>query len=101
MFIRIWRSDYDPTRRDELQRFAEEISAPMFRRLPGCLGFIYGATGSTWITQTFWDSVQHIEDAEASELYQDVVSRISRTGLLGGDQRTEVYLVTGYEAPSP
>ncbi len=100
MLIRIWRSDFDTTRRDELQRFADEISAPMFRRLPGCLGFVYGAAGSTWITQTFWDSEQHIEEAEASELYQNVVSRILGTGFLGDDQRTEVFEVTAYEPPS-
>jgi hypothetical protein len=37
-----------------LQSFAVEVSAPMFRRLDGCLGHIYAVEGSTRITQTFW-----------------------------------------------
>ena len=83
-------SDYEFARRDELQRFAEEISAPMFRSLPGCLGFVYGVAGSTWVSQTFWDTEEHIEDAEASALYRDVVSRLLDTGVLGGSGRRGV-----------
>jgi len=48
---------------------------------PGCLGFVYGVAGSKWVTQTFWDTEEHIEDAEASALYRDVVSRPRRDTL--------------------
>ncbi len=101
MFIRIWRTDFDITRQGELQTFATEISAPMFRRLPGCLGYIHAVADGTWITQTFWESEDHIRAAEASEDYREVVSNILATGFLGDRQTTEVFEVTSYAAPPP
>jgi hypothetical protein len=53
MLLRLWGTEFDPERLDELKRFANEVSAPMFRELPGCLGSIFAVDGSTWITQTF------------------------------------------------
>ncbi len=96
---RIWRTGFDESRLDELQRFAEEVSAPMFGRLPGCLGYVYAVTGSTWVTQTFWESEKHVAEAEASSLYRDVVDRILAAGFLDGEQTTEVLAVTGYALP--
>ena len=100
MFIRIWRTDFDITRQDELQAFAIEISAPMFRQLPGCLGYIYAVADGTWITQTFWESDDYIHAAEASAVYREVVSNILATGCLGDRQTTEIFEVTSYEAPA-
>lgn len=101
MITRIWRTDFDEARLDELQRFAEDVSAPMFGRLPGCLGYVYAVTGSTWVTQTYWESERHIAEAEASSLYRDVVDRILAAGFLGGEQTTEVLTVTAYAPPPP
>ncbi len=100
MFIRILRTDFDITRQDELQAFAIEISAPMFRQLPGCLGYIYAVADGTWITQTFWESEDYIHAAEASAVYKEVVSNILATGCLGDRQTTEIFKVTSYEAPA-
>ncbi len=99
MLTRIWRTDFDTRRRGELEQFAREISAPMFRRLPGCLGYIYAIADATWITQTFWESENHIREAEASALYREVVSKILAMGFLGNRQTTEVFEVTDYAAP--
>lgn len=99
MLIRIWRTDFDKTREAELQRFADEVSAPMFTRLTGCVGYVYAVAGDQWITQTFWESEEAIEKAEASQLYRDVVSRIHAAGFLGDRQTTEVFEVTAYAAP--
>lgn len=99
MFIRLWRTDFDLARRDELQRFAEEISSPMFRQLPGCLGYIHAAADGTWITQTFWESEDYIRKAEASAAYREVVSKILATGYLGDRQTIEIFEVTSYAAP--
>ncbi len=99
MLTRIWTTGFDTARRDELQRFADEISAPMFRQLPGCLGYLYAVTGSTWITQSFWASEADIEAAEASALYRDVVGRITEAAFLGNEQTAEVFEVTTYAAP--
>jgi hypothetical protein len=97
---RIWTTEFDVARRDELQRFADEISAPMFRQLPGCLGYLYAVTGSTWITQTFWESEQDIVTAEMSDLYKDVVGKILAAGFLGDRQAAEVFEITSFAPPT-
>lgn len=100
MFTHIWRIEFDVTRRDELQHFGEKILAPMFNRLPGCLGYVYAVSGSTWITQTFWESEEDVASAEASALYQEVVGGILATGFVGDEQTTEVFEVAAYAPPS-
>ena len=99
MLTRLWITEFDVDRRDELERFAFEVSAPMFRGLRGCLGYIYAVEGSTWITQTFWATENDIVRAESSALYRDVVSRILEAGFLAGDQTTTVLQVAEYAPP--
>lgn len=99
MLLRIWRTEFDPARRDELERFAEQVSAPMLLESEGCLGYLYACTGSTWITQTYWVSREAIYRAEASAAYRNVVRRILATGLLGEVQTTEVMEIVGGSAP--
>ena len=99
MLTRIWRTEFDPDRLDDLQRFANQVSAPMFDQLSGCVGYIYATDGSTWITQTFWTSQRELVEAEASELYKQVVARISTEGFLRGEQSTEVMTITAYAPP--
>lgn len=100
MLTRIWRTEFDPGRIDELVEFAHYVSAPMFARLRGCLGHVYAVGGDTWITQTYWDSEESIRRAEASNVYRDVVARILQLGVLGSSQTTEVYEVIDYAPPS-
>lgn len=95
MYTRIWRSKFNRDRRAELERFASEVSAPMSEALDGCLGHIYGVDGSTWITQTFWDSRQSIAAAESTAAYREAVERIVAAGFLAGEQTTEVFEVVG------
>lgn len=93
VLIRIWRTQFDETRRDELRRFAADISSPMFREMPGCAGHIYAFQGSTWITQTFWEETEAIEKAEQSIRYQEVVRQLADTGVLRGSPTIEVFVV--------
>lgn len=99
MFTRIWKTEFDSERVEELIDFARDVSAPMFARLPGCLGHVYAVAGETWITQTYWDSEESIRRAEASTLYNDVVSRIIQLGILGTSQTTDVYEVIDWSPP--
>jgi hypothetical protein len=98
MLTRIWMTEFDVERRDELQSFAVEVSAPMFRRLDGCLGHIYAVQGSTWVTQTFWTSEDDIATAESSALYKDGVGQILAAGF-GDHQTITVFEVTDYAPP--
>jgi quinol monooxygenase YgiN len=101
MLIRIWRTGFDTTRLPELQQFADDVSGPMFRSFQGCMGYVFAVDGSTWITQTFWESADHLEKAEASDDYRRVVERIGGIGVLEGDQTTEVFEITTYRALPP
>jgi heme-degrading monooxygenase HmoA len=100
MITRIWRTNFDPRRLTELRQFADTISAPMFESLPGCVGQVHANDGHTWITQTFWESHDHIAQAEASTTYRDTVRAILATGFLRGDQATELFTVTKATPPS-
>ena len=94
MIVRIWRTRFDPTRLVELQEFADSISTPMFQSMPGCAGQIHANDGSTWITQTFWETPAAIAAAEASERYRETVAAIIDTGVLVGESTTEMFTVT-------
>ncbi len=94
MIARIWRTDFDPDRLDELRRFADEISAPMLGALPGCLGQVHANDGRSWMTITLWESRAHIEQAEASQRYRDTVDAILAAGFLRGGQTTDVFDIT-------
>ena len=99
MLIRLWTTGFDPERLSELQVFADDVSAPMFAQLPGCLGHLYATEGSQWITASFWRSETDIELAEASPRYQDVVAQIQRAGFLRGEPSMQVMKVTGWSPP--
>lgn len=94
MITRIWKTRFDPIRLTELQEFANTISAPMLGALPGCIGQIHANDGQTWITQTFWESRDHIARAEIDPRYRDTVQAILAAGFLCGEQTTELFDVT-------
>ena len=94
MILRIWRTRFDPSRLGELQDFAESISMPMFDSLPGCVGQIHANDGSTWITQTLWESTEAISEAESSDRYRGTVAAILDLGVIVGEPTTEVFTVT-------
>ncbi len=71
----------------------------MFRSLAGCVGYVFAVAGSTWLTQTFWETEDDIANAESSALYQEVVGEILAAGILGDEQTTEVLEVTAYAPP--
>ena len=99
--MRVWTTSFDPDRLDELRRFAESVSTPMFRELPGCLGQVHAVRDDEWITQTYWESPSHIEFAVGSERYQEVVARIMAAGFLRGTPSTEIFEMVEYSPPAP
>lgn len=99
MLTRLWTTEFDRTRESELKRFADEVSRPMFESMPGFRGHVYAASGTMWLTQTFWDSAADIDACEASTVYQSVVDQLMETGIVIGQQTTEVYSVNGWSLP--
>ncbi len=100
MLVRIWRVRIAAERRAELERFATEISAPMFQGFHGCLGHLFAVAGDAWVTETYWESQESLNTALASDRYADVVSQLEATGILLGESDVDVYQVVGGRLPT-
>ena len=95
MLVRVWKVGIAPTKGNELEIFANNISLPMFRMQGGCLGVFFTRTDTECATITIWDSEQSIKEMEDSLAYQQVVQQIEESGILGDDHQTQVFAVYG------
>lgn len=91
MLLRLWRTDFDPGRLDELIEFAKTRSTPMFDALPGCMGHMFTHSGASYLTVSMWVGHHAIAQAEASAVYRRTVEALEATGILRGNQRVEVF----------
>ena len=95
MILRVWTVGLALAKAAELEVFANEFSLPMFRAQPGCLAVLFTRTETECATVTVWDSERSVEVMEASFIYQQVVSQIEESGILGEDHQTRVFSVYG------
>lgn len=96
MLIRLWRTGVEEGRVDDLVRFAHDRSLPMFQSHEGCLGVLFaGGSDDGFLTVTLWPDADAITDLERSESYRAVVAEIMTSGLLAGEQTTQVLEVHG------
>ncbi len=95
MLVRIWKVSLAPNKAAELERFATNISLPMFKTQPGCLGVLFTRTETECATISIWQSEHAVESMEQSALYKQVVRQIEQSGILREDHHTEVFLVYG------
>lgn len=95
MILRVWQVALAPAKAAELEAFANKVSLPMFRSQPGCLAVFFTRTETECATVSFWDSERSVEIMEASTFYQQVVSQIEGSGILGEDHQTHVFSVYG------
>jgi heme-degrading monooxygenase HmoA len=91
MKCRIWFTQVVPGRFEEYERFAREISLPMFQSQTGYRGVLMAGDGSERLVITLWESDEAIAALDTSPTYKDTVSKIVATGFLTGDQSVEVY----------
>jgi len=87
----LWRTEFDPERLDELNEFARTRSTPMFDSFPGCMGHLFSHRGDTYLTISMWIGRHAINQAEASDVYKETVGALLATGILRGEQHTEVF----------
>lgn len=95
MIVRVWTVGIVNGMSDKLEKFANEISLPMFRKLPGCLGVFFTRNENVCATITVWDSEESIKALDSSSTYKSVVRAIEESGILEGDHVTEVYCSYG------
>jgi heme-degrading monooxygenase HmoA len=86
---RIWHTEVDAGRADEYERFAREISLPMFKVQQGFAGVLMLRDGSRCQVITLWQSHEAVAALDLSSTYRETVERIRGQGFLGGEQRVE------------
>lgn len=91
MIVRIWTVDLLPGMESALNAFAHDVSLPMFRAQPGCLGVLFTRQGDRCATITLWRDQAALDQLAVCPDYQLVVEQIEESGILGGRHHIEVY----------
>ena len=91
MITRVWHTLVQESRAADYERFAQEISLPMFRLQKGYLGVIMAREKERCIVISFWESAASIEALDTSPTYKATVAKILAQGFLFGEQTTQVF----------
>ncbi|NHC44385.1 antibiotic biosynthesis monooxygenase family protein [Motilibacter aurantiacus] len=91
MIVRVWRTRVEQDRAAEYERFAREVSYPMFRSQPGYAGVLMGREGDDCVVVTLWKTRADAEALAASSAYLATVERIVAQGFLRGEQSTVAF----------
>ncbi|HEX2622904.1 MAG TPA: hypothetical protein VHL11_22245 [Phototrophicaceae bacterium] len=91
MLARIWRTEVDPARLSDYERFAREKSLPMFRRQAGLVDVFFLKQETNCAVITIWEDEESIEALARSATYRQTVREIEAAGFLRGAQSVEVY----------
>jgi heme-degrading monooxygenase HmoA len=95
MIVRVWKVGIADGQAEALEQFAKQVSLPMFRQQPGCLGVLFTRSEKTCATITLWESEESIEALNLSASYQKVVRAIEESGVLEGAHQTEAFCFYG------
>jgi heme-degrading monooxygenase HmoA len=82
VIVRIWRATIDPARAADYERFAREVSLPMFRAHGGFLGCALQRDGAECTVVTLWARPEDVAALEASTLYRETVAAIMAAGFI-------------------
>ncbi len=93
--VRIWETNFDLARRDELVAYANEISLPVLRTCPGCTGVMFFTREDWWITQTIWRDHKSIDALTVDAAYARIVEGIIALNILGSATMTKDYDTAG------
>ncbi len=95
MIARVWKSEFDRQRKEDLVAFATNISLPMLQTRPGNCGVFFFSHDGVWITLTLWTSEDAITRLDRDPDYQQVAEAIVAHGVLQGTPSTEVHQFEG------
>jgi heme-degrading monooxygenase HmoA len=82
VIARIWKATIDPARAEEYERFAREVSLPMFRSHGGFRGCAFQRDGPTCTVVTLWATSEDVAALEASTRYRETVAAIMAVGFV-------------------
>lgn len=95
MILRLWRTEIDPARFADYERFERTTVLEMFRKQPGFLGMLFLRAGSECQTLTFWTDTAAVEALTASVSYKETVDHLLKKGLLRGEPTVEIFTGVG------
>ena len=95
MIARIWTTKCRESRAQEYQRFAGDVSLPMFTRQEGLCGVLFLRQGEDCRVLSLWEDMAAIGKLATSQSYQAVVEKIVALDLLHGGQTVELLEVHG------
>lgn len=90
LVARIWKTKIDPGRAPDYERFAREVSLPMFRAQTGFAGALMLRDHDECQVITIWQSLDAVEALASSHSYHETVDRIMTEGFIWGDQQIQV-----------
>lgn len=80
---RIWTATLLPERCGDYDRFAEDVSLPMFKSHDGFLGVAMMHNQKAACVITYWSGMDAVRSLEASARYRATVEAIKATGVIG------------------
>lgn len=95
MIVRIWRTQFDPSQKQKLLAYANEVSLPVLSSREGVRDVLFFAEGEEWITMTTWSEQTFIDRLSDDSEYQKIVSGIEQLGVLGEKQSVETFRYEG------
>ena len=98
MLVRLWETRFDRVRKTELVAYANDVSLPVLRTRPGCVGVLFFSHDDTWMTQTIWRDRASINALDRDTEYAQIVAGILALSILGPEQATTVYEMIGGSA---
>lgn len=93
MIMRVWRVRVDDARADEYERFAQEVSLPMFQEQLGFRGSLFGRSGDDCVVVTLWDDDEAADSLDVSQSYLETVCRIRAAGFISLELGVERFYV--------
>ena len=90
MIGRLWKTGLRPGCGEAYERFAREISLPMFQEQKGFLGCIMSRTAQAGFVYTFWQDQAAVDALDQSLTYRATVERILKADILADPQALEV-----------
>lgn len=91
MIVRLWKTRVVEQRMADYERFAREVSLPMFRRQPGCCGVAMFRRGQDCVVLTLWKDRGSVGALSTSKSYAEAVGQINSAGFLLEDQSVELF----------
>lgn len=82
MIARTWTIEVDPARADTYERFAREVSVPMFKQQAGCRGALMTRDGHRCQVISLWADSAALDALGGSQSYADTVAAIQALGIL-------------------